>query len=46
VDGPPGSSERDRFVQVLLLSPDRQSFVRVVTVDLSITKIVSSVPKE
>jgi hypothetical protein len=46
VDGPPGSSERDRFVQVYVLSPDRQSFVRVVTVDLTTTKIVSSVPKE
>ena len=46
VDGPPGSSERDRFVQVLMLSPDRQSFVRVVTVDLTTTKIVSSVTKE
>jgi hypothetical protein len=46
VDGPPGSSERDRFVQVLVLSADRQSFVRVVTVDLTTTKIVSSVPKE
>jgi len=46
VDGPPGSSERDRFVQVLVLSPDRQSFVRIVTVDLTTTKIVSSVPKE
>jgi hypothetical protein len=46
VDGPPGSSERDRFVQVLMLSPDRQNFVRVVTVDLTTRKIVSSVPKE
>lgn len=46
VDGPPGISERDRFVQVLMLSPDRQSFVRVVTADLTTRKIVSSVPKE
>jgi hypothetical protein len=46
VDGPSGISERDRFVQVLMLSPDRQNFVRVVTVDLTARKIVSSVPKE
>ena len=46
VDGPPGISERDRFVQVLMLSPDRQNFVRIVTVDLTAGKIVSSVPKE
>lgn len=46
VDGPAGISERDRFVQVLMLSPDRQNFVRVVTVDLTTRKIVSSVPKE
>jgi hypothetical protein len=46
VDGPPGISERDRFVQVLMLSPDRQNFVRIVTVDLTARKIVSSVPKE
>ena len=46
VDGPPGISGRDRFVQVLVLSPDRQSFVRVVTADLTTRKIVSSVPKE
>jgi hypothetical protein len=46
VDGPPGISERDRFVQVLMLSADRQNFVRVVTVDLTARKIVSSVPKE
>jgi len=46
VDGPPGISERDRFVQVLMLSPDRQNFVRVVTVDLTTRKIVSSLPKE
>ncbi|MGH9528854.1 MAG: hypothetical protein ACRD2S_02940 [Terriglobales bacterium] len=46
VDGPPGSSERDRFVQVYVLSPDLHSFVRVVTVDLTTAKIVSSVTKE
>jgi hypothetical protein len=46
VDGPPGISERDRFVQVLMLSPDHQNFVRVVTVDLTTRKIVSSLPKE
>jgi hypothetical protein len=46
VDGPPGNPAHDRFVQVLLLSSDRQNFVRVVTVDLTASKIVSSVPKE
>jgi hypothetical protein len=46
VDGPEGSQERDRFVLVQLLSPDRQNFVRVITVDLTTSKIVSSVPKE
>jgi hypothetical protein len=45
VNGPPGSPLRDRFVQVQMLSRDRKSFVRVITVDLTTEKIASSVSK-
>jgi hypothetical protein len=46
VEGPPGSPDRDRFVQMQMLSPDRKAFVRIITVDLTTRQIVASVPKE
>jgi hypothetical protein len=45
VNGPPGASARDRFVQVQVLSPDRKHFVRIITVDLTTEKIVLSASK-
>ena len=46
VDGPRGTSSRDRFVQFHLVTADRMRFLREVTVDLTAGKIAASVPRQ
>ncbi len=42
VDGPPGSSDRHRYIQVRILSPSRRDLLQVVVVDLTAGRVAAA----